>query len=213
MKKRVENQLSLTNESKSENTKNEKSEKGVLDSVMILEHDPVYTIGFREEANLPAGEKERLEKFGADFAIADRGGGVTFHGPGQLIVYPILNLRNYDMPIKTYVRNLEEIGILCCNHFNIEAKRTENPGVWVGNNKIVSIGVRNQNLITSHGIAFNCNIDLKWFSHIVPCGLFGKGSTSLSNECKEDVTIERLVPVLLGHFERIFKCRASETFL
>lgn len=163
----------------------------IPDTFLVVEHLPVYTVGRNgEESHLPHG-RIFLENLGADVVDVDRGGSVTFHGPGQVVVYPILKLADvFPMAsdpsrgdVIAYVRTLEAIGIACCASFGLTAKRREGySGVWIGQNKIMAIGVKLAHGITQHGLAFNVTTDLSWFSHIIPCGIHDGWATSLAAE-------------------------------
>ncbi|XP_050045962.1 octanoyl-[acyl-carrier-protein]:protein N-octanoyltransferase LIPT2, mitochondrial [Dermacentor andersoni] len=178
-------------------------------TVLVVEHDPVYTVGIRSKQYSTEVE-ERLKKLQADFVRTNRGGLVTFHGPGQLVAYPVLYLGSFfnDKSMRSYVHSLERMIINFCARFQLDAKTTENTGVWIGDNKIAAIGVHGSRYITTHGIAINCNTDLSWFDHIVPCGIADKGVTSLSQELGRLVTINEAYPVLVAAFEQQFKCTA-----
>lgn len=179
-------------------------------SLILIEHNPVYTIGIRT-APYPDSEIRRLEALGAEFHKTNRGGLITFHGPGQLVCYPIINLRHFDLTVKKYVCLLEKSVIQVCDEYKIEARRTEDTGIWVGNRKICAMGIHAQRFITSHGLALNCNTDLNWFNNIVPCGLVGKGVTSLSNELGRDVDIKAASAIFLKSFADTFNCQFVET--
>ncbi|KAL7831963.1 hypothetical protein AOLI_G00295110 [Acnodon oligacanthus] len=171
----------------------------IPNTVLLCEHYPVYTVGIRR-AQYPAEEEQRLKDLGADFSRTNRGGLITFHGPGQLVCYPILNLGCFKKSVRWYVCKLERTVIEMCSKFRIKASTSPDTGVWVGNNKICAIGIHCGRYVTSHGLALNCNTDLLWFENIVPCGIVGKGVTSLSRELGRDVTIEEATPVLLEAF-------------
>lgn len=178
-------------------------------TVLLVEHDPVYTVGIRSK-QYSAEVEERLRKLRADFVRTNRGGLVTFHGPGQLVAYPVLYLGSFfkDKSMRSYVHSLEQMIINFCARFQLEARTTENTGVWIGDNKIAAIGVHGSRYVTTHGIAINCNTDLSWFDHIVPCGIEDKGVTSLSQELGRVVTINEAYPILVAAFEQQFKCTA-----
>lgn len=175
-------------------------------SLILVEHNAVYTIGIRTD-QYPDSEIRRLEALGAEFHKTNRGGLITFHGPGQLVCYPILNLRDFNCTVKRYVCLLEKTVIEVCKQFNIVSRTTEDTGIWVGNRKICALGIHASRFITSHGLALNCNTDLKWFSHVVPCGLVGKGVTSVSQELDREVGISEVTPVFLKAFSDTFQCR------
>ncbi|XP_077287288.1 lipoyl(octanoyl) transferase 2 [Arctopsyche grandis] len=176
-------------------------------TLLVMEHDPVYTTGLRDY--LTAAEQSKLLSLGAQYYRTDRGGLVTFHGPGQLTAYPILNLRHFKPSVKWYVCRLEETIIQTCKKLGIVAERSPHTGVWVGNSKICALGVHISRGITTHGLALNCCTDLKWFSHIVPCGIEGKDVTSLSNELGSTVTIEDTLPTFLKSFEEVFNIKLT----
>lgn len=177
-------------------------------SLILIEHNPVYTIGIRT-AQYPDNEIRRLEALGAEFHKTNRGGLITFHGPGQLVCYPILNLRDFDCTVKKYVCLLEKTIIEVCKRYEIKAQTTDDTGIWVGNRKICALGIHASRFITSHGLALNCNTDLKWFDNIVPCGLVGKGVTSVSKELGREMSIAAVVPDFLDAFSRTFECDVS----
>ncbi|MCY3801351.1 MAG: lipoyl(octanoyl) transferase LipB [Chloroflexi bacterium] len=138
----------------------------------LLEHPPVYTMGARGGRKNLLAPSELLEARGARVVDVDRGGDITFHGPGQLIAYPILNIRKRRIPPTDYVRSLESTLITTLDSFGIDGRRVRGkPGIWVGGAKIAAVGVRIQRGVTSHGIALNVSTDLSWFEAIVPCGL------------------------------------------
>ncbi|GAB0093933.1 Putative lipoyltransferase 2, mitochondrial [Sergentomyia squamirostris] len=175
-------------------------------NVLILtEHDPVYTVGIRSEVYSEA-EANRLRQLGAEFHRTNRGGLITFHGPGQLIAYPILNLQNFQPSIRWYVGKIEETVMNMCKKYKIEAGRTCDMGIWVRDKKICALGVHVSQSITSHGLALNCNTDLSWFNNIVPCGIKGKGVTSLSQQLGRDVDIGEVTPHFLDSFKATFEC-------
>lgn len=174
--------------------------------LLLLEHEPVYTIGIRTKGYTEV-EEQRLRQLGAEFHRTNRGGLITFHGPGQLVAYPIIHLKHFKPSMRWYVSMLERTIIDVCFHLGIKvAKTTEDTGIWVGNNKICAIGVHGSRYVTTHGIGLNCNTDLSWFEHIVPCGIEGKGVTSLSKELQRDVTIEEASKVFIRSFSKVFQC-------
>jgi lipoate-protein ligase B len=150
-------------------------------TLILLEHPPVYTLGVRGHGGQHLlATRERLAALGADVVESDRGGDVTFHGPGQIVGYPILDLRRAGAGPVWYVRGLESVLIETLARFGIVAGRTAGrPGVWVRDAKIAAIGVRVSRGVTTHGFALNVNTDLSYFSHIVPCGLANAGVTSM----------------------------------
>ncbi|KAJ8918166.1 hypothetical protein NQ315_011624 [Exocentrus adspersus] len=177
----------------------------LCNTLLCLEHLPVYTTGIRTE-QYTEDDEIKLKELGAEFHRTDRGGLITFHGPGQLVVYPILNLKHFKPSVRWYVCNIEKSIIKLCGAFNLEAETSPHTGVWIKDNKVCAIGIHGSRFITTHGLALNCNTDLNWFNHIVPCGIEGKGVTSLSKELNRDVTVEEVLPIFLDSFSEIFNC-------
>ena len=153
----------------------------VPDTLILLEHPRVYTLGRNAQKENMLVSEEFLASRGAQVFHTDRGGDVTYHGPGQLVGYPILDLTQHRRDISWYMRSLEDVFIRTAHDYGIEAGRIEGAaGVWVGNNKLTAMGVHLSRWVTSHGFALNVNTDLSFFEWIVPCGLHGKGVTSLA---------------------------------
>lgn len=173
--------------------------------LLLVEHDPVYTTGLRKDDYTPEVEAE-LRQTGADFHRTNRGGLITFHGPGQLTAYPILHLRSFSPGIKWYVCALERTVIRTLRALGITAQTSPHTGVWVGDNKICALGLQGRH-VTTHGLGLNCNTDLCWFDHIVPCGIPDKGVTSVSRELGREVTIQEVEPYFLEAFSEIFNCK------
>ncbi|XP_053205641.1 putative lipoyltransferase 2, mitochondrial [Panonychus citri] len=202
------NQLNLVPSSSSSSLKVNQYEN----KLFLVEHDPVYTIGIRRA---DYGEKliDSLKSLGADFVTTDRGGLITFHGYGQLTIYPILYLGCFfsNKSIRCYVHRLEETVIDTCQkvlpvHRKISTI-SQFPGVWIEDNrKIAAIGIHGKRYITTHGICLNCNNDLSWFDHIIPCGLEGKKVTSITQEIGKEFTINQTIPLFLDSFAKKFNC-------
>ncbi|XP_068786936.1 octanoyl-[acyl-carrier-protein]:protein N-octanoyltransferase LIPT2, mitochondrial [Struthio camelus] len=168
---------------------------------------PVYAWGLRGAP--AAAEAARLRARGAELAAARRGGLLTFHGPGQLLAFPVLDLRRRRLPLRGYVAALEAAALALCRRLGLPAARALPPpctGVWLGDSKLCAIGVHCGNYITSHGLALNCCTDLTWFEHIVPCGLEGKGVTSLSRELGRPVAVADVLEPFLDAFQEVFDC-------
>ncbi|KAI8497872.1 putative lipoyltransferase 2, mitochondrial [Branchiostoma belcheri] len=182
-----------------------KTKDPARDTLLLCEHYPVYTTGYRT-AQYPAAEEDRLRKFGAEFHRTNRGGLITYHGPGQLVVYPVLNLAHFRKSMKWYICQLEKSVIRTCQSFGIQAQTSPDTGVWVGDRKICAVGVHGSRFVTTHGLALNCNPDMTWFRHIVPCGIVGKGVTSLSMELGRNVRIQDAVPTMIASFAEQFDC-------
>ena len=153
---------------------------GADPALILLEHPPVYTLGARGNDDHVLLSPDALRARGAEVLRSDRGGDVTFHGPGQIVGYPILELRRYGQGPVWYVRSLETMLIEVLAGFGIAAERSAGrPGVWAGGAKIAAIGVRVSGGVTTHGFALNVNTDLSYFEHIVPCGIANAGVTSM----------------------------------
>ncbi|KAI4727216.1 lipoyltransferase [Aureobasidium sp. EXF-10728] len=161
-------------------------------TIITAQFSPVYTCGRREVGTVSEEQQTFLRDNGnADFYEALRGGQTTFHGPGQLVAYPIIDLKRHNLSPRNYVCLLEKTLIKTCAHYGIKAMTTENPGVWTTpDDKISALGVHLRRNITSHGIGLNINTDLKWFSRIVACGLEGKRTTSFENEGVHDQSVD-----------------------
>ena len=182
-----------------------KGDENFKNVLILTEHHPVYTIGIRTK-NYTSEDEEKLKKLGADFHKTNRGGLITFHGPGQLVAYPIINLKNFEPSVRWYVCHIEKTIIHLCKKYGITARTTEDTGVWVGNRKICAVGIHASRYITTHGLALNCDVDLSWFQHIVPCGLEGKEVTSLSKELAKNISIVDIMPEFLTSFQETFNC-------
>jgi len=172
--------------------------------VVLMQHHAVYTQGRR------GGREHVLRQLAAPIIDTDRGGDLTFHGPGQLIVWPILRLRERGIGIADYVRGLEEAAISAANTFRLDANRVKGrPGVWIGNRKLASIGVRVQSGVSRHGMALNCDVDLSWFDSIRACGIADGATTSLSAELGEQITVARCASVVAQRLAHVFNLRLS----
>lgn len=179
----------------------------IPDTLLLLEHSHVVTIGVRKggAANIVA-TPARLAELGVDVFETGRGGDVTYHGPGQLVAYPILDLRPDRQDVHRYVRDLEEVLIRVCAEFGVAAARIPKlTGTWVGADKIGAIGVRISRWITSHGVAFNVNTDLDYFKLIVPCGISDRGVTSLSRVTGLAHQLEDVEDAFVRHFMDVFE--------
>jgi lipoyl(octanoyl) transferase len=181
------------------------------DALLLLHHPPVVTLGRgADRAHILAGEEE-LRRRGILLFETGRGGDVTFHGPSQLIGYPIVDLRPDRMDLVRYARDLEEVLIAALADIGVEARREAGAtGVWAGGAKIAAIGVRVARWITSHGFALNVGSDLSGFETIVPCGLAGRDVTSVSRVLGREVGVEEAVPAVAARFAELFGRRAVE---
>ena len=175
------------------------------DVLIFVEHPHVDTLGKSgDKGHLLKGMAE-LSNIDAEFIEIDRGGDITYHGPGQIVGYPILDLDRYFTDIHKYLRCLEEVIIRICAEYNIDAGRIEGlTGVWVGNQKICAMGIRCSRWVTMHGFAFNVNVDLSYFNHIVPCGITDKEVTSLEELLGRRVDESQVKEHLLTHFQDVF---------
>ena len=185
-------------------------EKSIADVLILNEHKHVYTIGKNGDDNHLLASEEELKINGVDVFHIDRGGDITYHGPGQLVGYPILNLENYYCDIHRYLRDLEEVLILTLQDFGIIGTRNNDfTGVWVGENKIAAIGVKVSKWITMHGFAFNVNTDLRYFDRIIPCGIFHKGVTSLEKLLGKKIAMNEVEESVIKNFEKVFAVQAE----
>lgn len=177
--------------------------------LFFVEHPPVYTLGKSgKEANMLI-DAIQLRAQHAEFIKVDRGGDITFHGPGQLVAYPVLDLENFGWGVKEYVHGLEEVVIQSIREYGLEGVRAEGAtGVWLdvgktGERKICAIGVKCSRYITMHGFALNVNTDLNYFSYIHPCGFVDKGVTSLEKELGCKIDMEEVKQVVLRCFRNV----------
>ncbi len=173
----------------------------IPNTLLLLEHPPTYTLGRRGGDSDLLLSIEDLESHGAEVIDVDRGGQATFHGPGQLVTYPILDLKEWGEGPLRYVRTLESILMGVLQEFGIRAMRIDKlTGVWVGDKKIAAIGLKISRGVTTHGFALNVSTDLAWFQHIVPCGVPDKDVTSMERLLERPVTLAEVMPVLLERF-------------
>ena len=173
--------------------------------LLLLEHPHTYTLGARGDTGHLLIDQERLESLGATVKQTDRGGDITYHGPGQLVGYPIVNLQRWHEGPRWYVRSLEQVLIETLAEFGVSARREQGrPGVWAGESKIAAIGVRVSRSITSHGFALNVDPDLEYFSHIVPCGLPDVTVTSMARELGQAPKMGNVMDTVSAVFERVF---------
>jgi len=179
--------------------------------LLLVEHPPVFTLGKSGNINNVLLSEERLKANGIEFYNTNRGGDITFHGPQQIVGYPILDLEKFDTDIGHYLRNLEEVIILTLAEYGLKGDRSKGEtGVWLDpdikgkERKICAIGVRCSRWITMHGFAFNVNTDLNYFNLIIPCGIQGKQVTSLKKELGREVDIEEAKEKVKRNFEKVF---------
>lgn len=185
--------------------------------LLLLEHPPVYTLGKSGDADNLLVSEERLEALDATFHRIGRGGDVTFHGPGQLVGYPLFDLDRFFTDLGRYLRTLEEIIIRTCAEFDVTGTRVDGrTGVWVGpderglERKICAMGVRCSRWVTMHGFALNVTTDLDYFDHIVPCGIDDRGVTSLAKEIGGAVDAEAVRPFIVEYLADLFGAEVTE---
>ncbi len=173
----------------------------IEDTLLLLEHPHTYTLGKTADRTNLIGSEEYLEKNGISVFEIDRGGDITYHGPGQIVGYPIIDLNKWKPDTHLYLRNLEEVIIKVLAEYGIESgRKPEYTGVWVGESKIAAIGIRVSRWVTMHGFAFNINTDLELFNGIIPCGIKDKEVTSLSRLLKREINIDEVKQKLRDQF-------------
>lgn len=179
----------------------------IPDQLLLLEHPPVITLGVktRSDRSHIVASTDLLDAQGVEVFETGRGGDVTYHGPGQLVGYPIIDLKPDRCDVHQYVRDLEEVMIRMAAAFGVEAGRIPGlTGAWVGNDKLAAIGVRIARWVTSHGFAFNVNTSLAHFDLIVPCGITGKGVTSLAKLIGRPVPMAEVEQSAIDAFKQVF---------
>lgn len=175
------------------------------DVLLGLEHPSVFTLGRRGGMGNLGVSRDFLEKAGVPVVQVERGGDITYHGPGQLVGYPIFDLREAGIRVVDFVAGLEEVMIWTAADWGVKAERNEvNRGVWVGPRKLGSVGVAVRHGVSFHGLALNVNTDLTYFSWINPCGLQGVGMTSMQREVGLEVPIEKVREAAVNHMQEIF---------
>ena len=178
--------------------------------LLFVEHDHVYTLGNSGNENNLIFDKKRLEEMGIKYHKTNRGGDITYHGPGQLVCYPILDLENFYRDIHKYLRDLEDVVINTLDYFNISASgNSKDTGVWLDvgtpeERKICAMGIKVSRWVTMHGLALNVNTNLSYFNGIVPCGISEKGVTSISNELNKTMELDLVRKVLTENFLKKF---------
>lgn len=188
-------------------------DEGTRHHLLLCEHPPVYTLGKSGHAeNVLITEADRSQK-GIEYYQTNRGGDITFHGPGQIVGYPILDLEKYYTDIGKYLRNLEEVIIRTLQHYGIKGERSPGEtGVWIDpfvkgrERKICAMGVRCSRWVTMHGFALNVNTNLDYFNYIIPCGIANKQVTSVEKEMGHDPGIAAVKETLKVCFEEVFDC-------
>lgn len=183
----------------------------VPDVLVFVEHPPTYTLGRTQREHLLV-DAATVHELGASVIEADRGGDITFHGPGQLVGYPIIDLKSWKPDVHEYLRALEALLIDAVREFGIRATREEGlTGVWHPRGKLAAIGVRVSRWVTSHGFALNVSTDLEYFKHIVPCGIFGRAVSSMENILEAPVARGPVKDAVSRAFARVFDRDVRET--
>ena len=182
-------------------------ENKIDDTLLLVEHEPVYTFGKNSDENhLLQNYPENVKLF-----HIERGGDITFHGPGQIVGYPIMDLHNYKMSISWYMRALEEVIIRSLDKFGISADRKDGlTGVWVEDEKIAALGVRISRWVTMHGFALNVNTDLTYYDSIIPCGIFDYSITSMEHIFGEKQNMSKIKSILSAVFLDVFQLKEME---
>lgn len=185
-----------------------KLQQEVKNTLLIVEHNPVFTLGKSADNNNVLLSEQQL---GAPIFRIERGGDVTFHGPGQLVLYPIFDLEQFNIGLREYIDLLEQVIIDTIANFDLVGKRIPTAtGVWLdkglpNERKIAAIGVKASRYITMHGIAFNISTDLSWFQKINPCGFLDKGVTSLQNEVNQELNFTEVSQLVVDNFTKVFQ--------
>ncbi|MBE0571405.1 MAG: lipoyl(octanoyl) transferase LipB [Ignavibacteriaceae bacterium] len=177
----------------------------VEDYLLLLEHPNTYTLGKTAHRENLKGSEDYLRENQISVYDIDRGGDITYHGPGQIVGYPIIDLNNWFKDTHKYLRALEEVIIKTCSEYGLNCDRNlKHTGVWIGDKKIAAIGIKVSRWITMHGFAFNVNTDLNLFNGIIPCGIQDKSVTSLSKELNSEISIQKVKDNLLNNFSNVF---------
>jgi lipoyl(octanoyl) transferase len=181
-------------------------ENKIDDVLFLLEHPHTYTLGKTAHKENLVGDEKYLSENNISVYDIDRGGDITYHGPGQVVGYPIISLTNWQQDTHKYLRALEETIIKVCGDFGLIGSRlNEYTGVWIDDRKICAIGIKVSRWITMHGFAFNINTDLNLFKGIIPCGIADKDVTSLNRELNKELDIKEVKEKIIFHFYEIFK--------
>jgi len=180
-------------------------------TLLLVEHPPVFSLGASfQPDNLLFPAAYYVEK-GIEVVPTDRGGDITFHGPRQIVAYPIFDLKLFGQDLHKWLRGLEEVVIHLMAHFDLKGYRfPPHTGVWVNEKKVCAIGIKVRRWVSKHGIALNCDNDLSPFDLIVPCGIKGFGVTSLSKEVGREIPMEEVKPLLVKSFEDVFEMQLEE---
>ena len=186
--------------------------KKISDVILLLEHPHTYTLGKVADKNNLVGSDEYLSQNHISVYDIDRGGDITYHGPGQIVGYPIISLTEWQQDTHKYLRSLEEVIIKVCAEYGITGGREPKyTGVWIEDRKIAAIGIKVSRWITMHGFAFNANTDLSLFNGIIPCGISDKAVTSLKKELNSEMNLDEVKGKLINNFINVFRYDALKT--
>lgn len=189
-----------------------RQEGRIGDTLLLTEHEHVYTLGKGADENHLLAKDEELSLRGVEVFRIDRGGDITYHGPGQLVGYPILDLTGHYQDIHRYLREMESVIIDTLAEYGVEGGREpEFTGVWSGGEKVAAIGVKVSRWVTMHGFALNVSTDLSYFDRIIPCGIFHKGVTSLQNILGRECVLSDVQARLVRHFSERFRRKVKQT--
>ena len=210
-------QLELFNEIVNTKINNRRNSTAIptKNHLVFVEHSNVYTLGKSGKMNNLLINEDELKNNNIKFYKTNRGGDITYHGPGQIVCYPILDLDNFFTDIHKYLRFLEETVILTLKDYKITGERSQNEtGVWLDSNslnarKICALGVKASRWVTMHGLALNVNNDLSYFDNIVPCGIVNKSVTSMSLECKKNIELKSVKEKIINNFLKVFSAKLS----
>ncbi len=189
----------------------DKNREDTEEHLLLVEHPPVFTLGRHGHAENMLVSEDALAAKGIEFVRIERGGDITFHGPGQLVAYPIIDLQRHHLGVKDYVNMLEEAVIRTIAHYGITGERVDGAtGVWIdkglpGERKICAIGVKCTRFVTMHGLALNINTDLHYFGAINPCGFIDKGVTSVRQETGKEADMQEAKELFAAHFRELLK--------
>ncbi len=187
------------------NTSAKRYKKEITDFFYLLEHPHTYTLGKVADKKNLVGNEEYLKENHISVYDIDRGGDITYHGPGQIVGYPIIDLTEWKQDTHKYLRALEEVIIMTCSYYGLKCGREPKyTGVWIEDRKIAAIGIKVSRWITMHGFAFNVNTDLSLFSGIIPCGISDKDVTSLKRELGKEIDISEVKTLLVKNFKEVF---------
>jgi len=178
----------------------------VEDILFLLEHPNTYTLGKTAHKENLIGSEDYLKQNQISVYDIDRGGDITYHGPGQIVGYPIIDLNNWYKDTHKYLRALEEVIIMTCSDYGLNSERNpKHTGVWIGDRKIAAIGIKVSRWVTMHGFAFNVNTDLNLFNGIIPCGIQDKSVTSLKQELDNEINIQEVKEKVVNNFKELFQ--------